>query len=86
MITHLSLTYCDIDVSGSKYIFEVLIYSGSALEDLDLSGNHLKSEGTIEVLRGVSIAKALKNIVLADNQFVEEDDVLDAIDVCMKKN
>ena len=40
----------------------------------------------IEVFRGVSIAKTLKKIYLSDNQFSEEDEVLDAIENCMKKN
>uniref|UniRef100_A0A7S3MVC8 Uncharacterized protein n=1 Tax=Strombidium inclinatum TaxID=197538 RepID=A0A7S3MVC8_9SPIT len=53
---------------------------------MNLGGNHLRNEGTIEVLRGTSIAKSLKKIFLSDNQFMEEDDVLNAIDMCMKKN
>ena len=37
-------------------------------------------------MKGLSIAKNLKQIVLADNQFLEEDEVLEAIDLCMIKN
>ena len=37
-------------------------------------------------MKGLSIAKNLKQIVLADNQFLEEDDVLEAINDCMIKN
>ena len=37
-------------------------------------------------MRGCSIAKNLKKIYLNDNQFLEEDDVLEAIDKCMKTN
>ena len=37
-------------------------------------------------MKGLSIAKNLKQIVLADNQFLEEDDVLEAINDCMCKN
>uniref|UniRef100_A0A7S3FVC4 Uncharacterized protein n=1 Tax=Strombidium rassoulzadegani TaxID=1082188 RepID=A0A7S3FVC4_9SPIT len=85
-ITHLSLTYCNIDASGARSLFEILIFSGSALEEVNLSGNHLRNEGTIMVLRGASIAKNLKKIFLSDNQFMEEDEVLEAIDGCMKKN
>lgn len=51
-----------------------------------MSGNHLRNEGTIQVLKGTSVAKQLKKIYLADNQFMEEDEVLEAIDKCMKKN
>lgn len=75
-IEHLSLTYCDIDEKGARYIFEILIYTQSALKELILNGNHLRNEGTIQVLRGVSVAKTLSKFHIADNQFVEEDDVL----------
>ena len=80
VITQLSLKYNKIDASGAKYLFEILIYTQSVLELLELDGNYLRNKGTIELLRGLSIAKNLKQIVLADNQFLEEDDVLDAID------
>ena len=85
-IVQLSLTYCNIDESGARSLFEILIYTQSVLEEMILSGNHLRNAGTIEVLRGCSIAKTLKKIYLADNQFLEEDEVLEAIDKCMKKN
>ena len=83
---NLSLTYCNIDESGARALFEILIFTQSKLQELNLSGNHLRNEGTIMVLKGTSIAKELKKIYLADNQFMEEDDVLEAIDMCMKKN
>ena len=38
------------------------------------------------VLNGVSIAKELKKIYLADNQFNEEEDMLKAIKQCMGRN
>lgn len=37
-------------------------------------------------MRGCSIAKNLKKIYLNDNQFLEEDEVLEAIEKCMKTN
>jgi Leucine-rich repeat (LRR) protein len=82
----LSLTYCNIDESGSRALFEILIYQQSNLEELNLGGNHLRNDGTIQVLKGVSVAKNLKKIFLSDNQFQETDEVLDAIDKCMKMN
>jgi len=86
VITSISLTYCNIDETAARSIFEILIYQQSVLEEMNLGGNHLKNAGTIEVLRGVSCAKSLKKIYLSDNQFSEEDIVLDAIEKCMKKN
>ena len=38
------------------------------------------------ILRGVSIAKELKKIYLADNQFNEEPEMLEAIKTCMTRN
>jgi hypothetical protein len=67
VITHLSLTYCEIDEKGARSIFEILIYTQSNLEEINLGGNHLKNEGTILVLRGTSIAKNLKQLLIPDN-------------------
>ena len=80
------MTYCNIDESGGRAIFEILIYQQSGLEEIILSGNHLRDEGVIKVQNGVSCNKSLKNVVLADNQFFEEDNVLKAIENCFKRN
>ena len=85
-ITNLSLTYCNIDAKGARAIFEILIYQGSNLSDLNLGGNHLRNDGVIQVLKGVGAAKNLTKIWLSDNQFMEEDHVLEAIEACMKMN
>ena len=82
----LSLTYCNIDEHGARALFEILIYQKSGLEELYLNGNHLRDNGTIEVLRGLSVSKNLKKVSLADNQFFESDEVLDAIEKCWKRN
>jgi hypothetical protein len=66
-ITQLSLTYCNIDESGARSIFEILLFQGSVLEEIDLGGNHLRNDGTIEVLRGASAAKCLKKLSIQDN-------------------
>jgi len=65
----LSLTYCGIDVKASQALFEILIYTRSALEEVNLSGNMLGGVGVCKVLMGASVAKSLKKILLADNQF-----------------
>ena len=83
----LSVTYCGIDVIGAQGIFEILIYTKTALEEINLSGNLLRNDGVIKVLTGVSIAKALKKCILADNQFsCDDEDVMKTIGVCMEKN
>lgn len=83
----LSVTYCGIDVIGAQGIFEILIYTKTTLEEINLSGNLLRNDGVIKVLTGVSIAKALKKCILADNQFsCDDEDVMKTIGVCMEKN
>ena len=82
----LSLTYCEIDETGSRCLLEILIFSKSQLNELILTGNKLRNEGVKQVLNGVSIAKELKKIYLGDNQFNEEQDVLDTIKMCMNRN
>ena len=86
MIKTLSLCYCGVDQDGSRALFEVLIFQKSKLEELILTGNELKNEGVMQVLNGVSIAKELKKIYLADNQFNEKPEVLESIRACMARN
>lgn len=85
-LEHLSLTYCNIDEQGARAIFDILIFTKSKLKELNLSGNHLRNDGVIMVLRGLSIAKSLQKIYLADNQFNEAPEVLEAFRSCMTKN
>jgi len=82
----LSFAYCGIDAEASRGLFEMLIFSKSHLEELILTGNNLRNEGAIMVLQGVSAAKELKKIYLADNQFNEADEMLEAIKKCMTRN
>lgn len=67
VLTSLSLTYCGIDAEGAQALFEILIFTKSALTEVNLAGNVLMEEGVIKVLQGVAISKSLKKITLADN-------------------
>jgi hypothetical protein len=67
MLKTVSLSYCGIDHEGARALFEMLIYSKSKLEEVILTGNNLRNEGTKVVLQGVAAAKELKKIYLADN-------------------
>jgi len=82
----LSLTYCGIDKEAAQAIFEILIYTKSALEEINLSGNILGNEGVNRVLIGASVAKSLKKLTLADNQFQDDEDWLKSLRFCMEKN
>ena len=86
MIKTLSLCYCGIDQGGARALFEVLIFQKSKMEELILTGNSLRNEGAKMVLNGVSIAKELKKIYLADNQFNEDEEMLNSIKMCMTRN
>lgn len=66
-LEHVSLTYCGIDAHAARGIFEVLIFTRSSLKELNLSGNALRNQGVIDIMRGLSINKSLTKIYLADN-------------------
>lgn len=63
-INMLSLTYCNIDEEGANSLFEILIFQGSVLEEIDLGGNHLKDDGSIKILKGAAAAKKLTKLGL----------------------
>lgn len=73
---------------------QILIYTRSALEDVNLSGNCLTNGGVVTVLSGASVAKNLKKLALADNQFscaIDEPEkeppaVFKKLEGCMRKN
>ena len=81
-----SLSYCNIDSKGARPIFELLIYTKSQLKELNLMGNRLRNEGIPEVMKGIQVNKSLSKIYLADNQFGEEDEVLESIQRAWLKN
>lgn len=66
-VQNLSLQYCDIDEGGARAIFEILIFQASSLEEINLSGNRLRNDGVVEVLKGASAAKKLGKLNLQDN-------------------
>ena len=45
----LSLAYCDIGPDGAQGLFEILIFQGSKMLELNLQGNPLVNEGIIPV-------------------------------------
>merc|ERR1719375_1068797 len=78
-LMRLDLNYCGIDSKGGRFIFEILIFVYSNLEQLGLRGNDLEKEGLLEVIRGAKRAKKLKVLDLADNKFGEDKDTLEAL-------
>ena len=43
-ITNLSLTYCNIDAQGARALFDILIFTKSNLEELNLSSNPINDK------------------------------------------
>ena len=78
-ITHLYLSYCKIPALGARGLFESLIFVNSVIEELDLQGNFLKGDGIVELCRGLILAPKLKTLNISDNQFGQENIVLNAI-------
>lgn len=74
VLNHLSLSYCNIDENGAKYLQQILAFIKTDLKELNLQGNQLKNKGTYELFRGLEINTTLESINLADNQFGETGD------------
>jgi len=62
------------------------MYQASKLEQINISGNRLENAGIIKVFSGISIAKSLHKVFMADNGFDDEDDVLEAMRNCFLRN
>src|SRR5688572_20579056 len=77
-LTTLSVSYCNIDEKGVPFLHQILAFIKSELKFLDLQGNFLKNEGVVDLFKGLEINNTLEEINLADNQFGETPQVLDA--------
>ena len=53
---------------------------------MNLQGNPLVNEGAIMVFQGLAAAKTLQDICLADCQFDDCEEVLDAMKLAMTRN
>lgn len=89
VLNTLSLSYCNIDENGAKYLQEILAYIKTELKELNLQGNHLKNKGTLELFRALEINTMLESINLADNQFGEVGEgqkLMEKIEAVFKTN
>ena len=82
----LSLSFCGIDEKGADSLFQVIIYQSSLIQEMDLSGNKLGDKGAILLFQGLSCARSLEKISLADNGINQTKEVLDSIQVAWHKN
>ena len=82
----LSLSYCDIGADGAQGLFEILIFQNSKMLELNLQGNPLENEGIIPVFQGLAAAKTLQMVTIADCQFDDHEDVLEAMKFAMTSN
>eukprot|EP01017_Pseudomicrothorax_dubius_P005547 TRINITY_DN11426_c0_g1_i1.p1 TRINITY_DN11426_c0_g1~~TRINITY_DN11426_c0_g1_i1.p1 ORF type:complete len:323 (+),score=93.98 TRINITY_DN11426_c0_g1_i1:64-969(+) len=84
-IQSLSLTFCGIDSDGSKYLQQILAFINSDLKELYLQGNHLKNAGVFQLFRVLEINQVLTMLDISDNQFGEEEKLMEKIcDVIVK--
>jgi hypothetical protein len=85
-LMRLDLNYCGIDSKGGRFLFEILIFVYSNLEQLGLRGNDLEKEGLLEVVRGAKRAKKMKAVDLADNKFGEDKETIEALISLLQTN
>jgi Leucine Rich repeat len=78
-LVSLSLGYCNITQEGSRHLLEIVINTKTAIKDLNLQGNHLRNYGVVVLFRGLSINNSIETLDLADNQFGEEEAVIDSL-------
>ena len=86
VLAHLSLTYCEITEEGARALMEILIFQSSSLQDLDLQGNSLKNPGVSLIFHAMQINQSLTQLNLADNQFGEEEIVLEKLSKMLASN
>lgn len=78
-ITELSLTYCSIEAEAADKLFEALIFVGTSIRELDLTGNYLRNPGIVQLMKAFLINRTVKKLTLADNQFGEDPQVLEGL-------
>jgi hypothetical protein len=78
-ITELSLTYCNLEAEAADGLFEALIFMGTSIRELDLTGNHLRNPGIVQLMKAFLINRTVKKLTLADNQFGEDPLVLEGL-------
>ena len=82
----LSLAFCNIDEYGADSLFEIIIYQSSKLQELNISGNPIKNEGAIKVFQALGAAKTMQSILMADCEFDESENVMEALKFSMTTN
>lgn len=86
VVQSLSISFCNIDASGAKYLQQILANINSQLKELNLRGNRLKNDGMIQLCRVLQINTILDTLDVADNQFGEDPTVMESICTVFKDN
>ena len=82
----LSMTHCGLTKECADALFEIVIYTQSAMQELYLGGNELGDEGVIRLMQGLKCAKSLTKVAINDNQFSDSEEVLAQIKQTWNKN
>ncbi|GMH92453.1 hypothetical protein TL16_g12351 [Triparma laevis f. inornata] len=69
----LSLKYCNLDGDAGGPLGEVLAFTRSGLNILDIQGNHVGGKGLLDMCPGLQRNKSLTQLVLADNDISEAE-------------
>lgn len=80
-IQHLSLTYCGLTEHAANFMQQILAFTESKIEYLNLQGNELGNKGVKALLEAVKINACILELGLADNQFGEKvvDDIVEVV-------
>ena len=75
----ISLAYCNISQDAARFLLEIVINQKTAIKDINLQGNHLRNYGVTVFFRGLTVNNSVENVDLTDNQFGEEEGVIEAL-------
>ena len=78
-LSQLSLGYCNITSEGARFLLEIVINQKTQLKELNLQGNHLRNYGVVILFRALSVNNSIESVDLTDNQFGEEETVIEAL-------
>ena len=85
-LSEVSLAYCNIGQEAARFLLEIVINQKTQIKDINLQGNHLRNHGVCVLFRGLTINKSVETVNLTDNQFGEEEEVMESLKNLILKN
>ena len=75
----LTMSYCGFDEEAARPLMHILIYQESAMQELDLQGNKLGTQGACLILHSLKINQSLNKLNIADNGVVGNENFIDKL-------